>query len=155
MPTGAMRIAAPLVAPEAPASSGGTPASTAATARLVEGPSRSSEPRAAMSRSQLTRACASSRVPTAPCPLTSSLPSRTACSVSSVTVPAGRPAAIGWPGGAGSKPTRSVPQRATIWGRESICVGMPSASPMAKPYSAPRARKRVVMIMKIFESRAD
>src|SRR5205809_5835662 len=34
----------------------------------------------------------------------------------------------------------SGPQRRTISARESICVGMPSASPMASPYSAPRAR---------------
>ena len=143
MPTGAMRIAAPLVVPEAPAFSGGVPARTAATARLVEGPRRSSEPRSAMSRSQLTRASASSRGSIVPCPPTRSLPSRTACSVSSVTAPAGRPAAIGWPGGAGSKPVRSPPQRSAISGRDSICVGMPSASPMASPYRAPRAREVV------------
>jgi len=141
-PSGGMRMAAPLVAPEAPASSGGVPARTAATARLVEGPSRSSEPRAAMSRSQLTRASASSRGFTVPFRMTSSLPSSTACSVSSVIAPAGRPAAIGCPGGAGSKPRRRPPQRARISSRESNWVGMPSASPIASPYRAPRARER-------------
>jgi hypothetical protein len=51
-------------------------------------------------------------------------------------------------GGAGSKPVSSPPQRSAISRRESICVGMPSASPMASPYSAPRARKRVSVITK-------
>ena len=41
MPTGAMRIAAPLVSPLRPASSGETPSLIASRARLVEGPSRS------------------------------------------------------------------------------------------------------------------
>src|SRR5690349_3905411 len=140
MPTGAMRIAAPLVVPKAPASSGGVPARMAATARLVEGPSRSREPRSAMSRSQSMSAAASSSGSSVPWPLTRSLASRTACSVSSVTDPAGMPLAMGCPGGAGSKPGRSGPQRCTISARDSICVGMPSASPIASPYSAPRAR---------------
>ena len=95
MPTGAMRMAAPLVVPAAPASSGGTPARMAATARLVEGPSRSSEPRSAMARSHSVSAAASSRESIVPRPLTRSLASRTACSVSSVTAPAGMPAAMG------------------------------------------------------------
>ena len=59
MPTGATRIAAPLVVPAAPAASG-TPARMAATARLVEGPSRSSEPRSAMARSHSVSAAARS-----------------------------------------------------------------------------------------------
>jgi MFS family permease len=50
-------------------------------------------------------------------------------------------ATAGWPGGAGSKPCRNPPQRPAISRRESIWVGMPSASPMASPYRAPRARK--------------
>src|SRR5437764_2280381 len=140
MPTGAMRMAAPLVAPVAPASSGGTPARMAATARLVEGPSRSCEPRSAMARSHSVSAAASLCGSIVPRPSIRSLASRTACSVSSVTAPAGMPPAMGWPGGAGSKPGRSGPQRRTISARESICVGMPSASPMASPYSTPRAR---------------
>src|SRR5690242_18847840 len=140
MPTGAIRMAAPLVVPVAPASSGGTPARMAATARLVEGPSRSCEPRSAMARSHSVSAAASLCGSIVPRPSIRSLASRTACSVSSVTAPAGMPPAMGWPGGAGSKPGRSGPQRRTISARESICVGMPSASPMASPYSAPRAR---------------
>ena len=95
MPTGATRIAAPLVVPTAPASSGGTPARMAATARLVEGPSRSSEPRSAMARSHSVSAAARSCGSILPRPLTRSLASKTACSVSSVTVPAGMPPAMG------------------------------------------------------------
>ena len=60
--------------------------------------------------------------------------------MSSVTEPAGIPATIGWPGGAGSKPVSSGPQRLMISRRDSNWVGMPSASPIASPYSAPRAR---------------
>ena len=41
MPTGAMRMAAPLVSPFCPASSAGTPSLMASMARLVDGPSRS------------------------------------------------------------------------------------------------------------------
>jgi len=40
-PTGAMRMAAPLVSPYRPASSGAMPLLMASSARLVEGPSRS------------------------------------------------------------------------------------------------------------------
>ncbi|GAA1695822.1 hypothetical protein GCM10009680_39820 [Streptomyces yatensis] len=58
-PTGVIRIAAPLVAPALPASSGGTPRDTASRAALVEGPSRSNEPLAFMARSHSRSSCAS------------------------------------------------------------------------------------------------
>ena len=79
-------------------------------------------------------------------PDSSRRPSRTACSVSSVTAPAGMPAAIGCPGGAGSKPVSSGPQRSATCGRDSSWVGMPSASPIARPYSAPLARSRCACV---------
>ena len=59
-PTGAMRMAAPFVVPVAPASSAGTPARIAATARSLERPGRSSEPRSAMARFHAVSAAASS-----------------------------------------------------------------------------------------------
>ena len=73
------------------------PAASAATARRVDGPSRSSEPRARID--VLPR-----REPSVPAPggrfgrptRPAGGPSSTACSVSSVTLPAGIPAAIGW-----------------------------------------------------------
>src|ERR1039457_6092791 len=54
-------------------------------------------------------------------------------------VPGGGPAAMGGPGGAGAKPASRPPQRAMISARDSIWVGIPSASPIASPYSAPLA----------------
>ena len=92
-----------------------------------------------MSSSQPIRAAAQSPGPGTPRFLTSMRASRTACSVSSVMAPAGRPAAIGWPGGAGSKPVSSGPQRAVICRRDNSWVGMPRASPIARPYNAPLA----------------
>ena len=142
MPTGVMRIAAPFVSPPRPACSGGVPARTAATARLVEGPSSPWRPRAAMSRSQSTRAVAHSTGSISPAPRTRMRPSRTACSVSSVTVPAGRPAAMGLSGGAGSNPVSRGPHRSMTCCRVKPSVGMPRASPIARPCKAPRARSR-------------
>ena len=51
-PTGVTRMAAPLVVPSRPVSVSGVPASSADSARFVDGPSRLSEPRARMSSSQ-------------------------------------------------------------------------------------------------------
>jgi hypothetical protein len=101
MPTGVMRMAAPLVAPLRPTCSIGTPAATAATAAFVDGPSKSSEPRLRMSCSQESRSAASWYGSMRPLPATSSLPTNSACSVSSVTEPAGMFGAIGWSGGPG------------------------------------------------------
>src|SRR6185437_3098659 len=42
--------------------------------------------------------------------------------------------------GGRSMPESSGPQRSVICRRDSSCVGMPSASPIARPYSAPLAR---------------
>ena len=141
-PTGVIRIAAPLVVPDLPASSMLAPAATAPRACRVDGPSRSSEPRARIEASQATSSLASSAGSGVPPLLITRRASSTACSVSSVTVPAGSPAASGWPGGPGSKPFSRLPYRATMSARERDCVGMPSASPIASPYSAPSARER-------------
>ncbi len=55
MPTGAMRIAAPLVVPDLPDTAGSTPDSILTRASLVDGPSRSKSPRWRTSCSQRTR----------------------------------------------------------------------------------------------------
>ncbi len=109
MPTGVIRIAAPLVTPDRPAWPMSAPPSSALIARFVDGPSRSSDPRARIDCSQPSSLRANSAASTLPPQSITSPASRTACSVSSVTVPAGLPAAIGWPGGAGSKAVSSGP----------------------------------------------
>jgi len=109
MPTGATRIAAPLVSPNRPASAGPAPAASAARACRVDGPSRSSEPRARIDCSQANRSRARSPASTSPSPATTSRASNTACSVSSVTDPAGRPAASGWPAGPAQNSLTSGP----------------------------------------------
>ena len=70
-------------------------AAIAARACRVDGPSRSSEPRARFESSQASSCLASSAGSGAPPLLTIRRASSTACSVSSVTLPAGRPAASG------------------------------------------------------------
>ena len=67
----------------------------AARACRVDGPSRSSDPRARIDFSQANRSRARSAASTSPSPATTSRASNTACSVSSVTDPAGSPAASG------------------------------------------------------------
>ena len=101
MPTGATRMAAPLVTPCRPAAATSAPAASAARACLVDGPSRSSDPRARIDSSQASRSRASAVASTSPRPATTSRASSTACSVSSVTDPAGSPAASGCPSGPG------------------------------------------------------
>jgi hypothetical protein len=95
MPAGVMRIAAPLLVPSLPASVTLAPAASALTARLVDGPSRSSDPRARMEASQAISRRASSAGSARPSRSISSRASSTACSVSSVTEPAAFPAASG------------------------------------------------------------
>jgi len=70
------------------------PPSNAPIAALVDGPSRSSEPRARIDSSQASSRLANSVASTRPSRSMISLASSTACSVSSVTAPAGIPAAI-------------------------------------------------------------
>ena len=84
MPTGVTRIAAPLVSPKRPASSTEMPAATAEIARWVDGPSRSSDPRRTISRSQSASAFARMRGSIRPPPSIKSRAMRSACSVSSV-----------------------------------------------------------------------
>ena len=141
IPTGVTRIAAPFVVPARPASSAGTPSSTAATAARVDGPSRSSEPRARMSSSHEARRRAKSSASMTPAPSMIAPASRSACSVSSVTDPAGMPAAIGWSAAASRNPSM-VPKRSAIAARDISCVGIPRASPMARPCRAASARSR-------------
>ncbi len=133
MPTGVIRMAAPLVTPKRPASPASAPASSAARARFVDGPSRSSEPRARIDSSQASSRRASSAASSTPLPSMIRFASSTACSVSSVTLPAGSPAAIGWSGGPGWNSASRPPYLATICARGSDWVGMPSASPTASP----------------------
>src|SRR5215472_1467985 len=142
IPTGATRMAAPFVTPRLPASAMSVPPASAARACLVDGPSRSSEPRARIDSSQASRPRASAAASTCPPPATTSRASSTACSVSSVTDPAGSPAASGCPSAPGWNPLITAPYLATISARGSDWVGMPRASPSASPYSAPSARDR-------------
>ena len=95
MPTGATRIAAPLVVPSLPVQCGSAPARTRSRASLVEGPSRSRDPRARISSSQRRRASASWWGSMRPPPSMRRPARMRACSVSSVTVPAGAEGAMG------------------------------------------------------------
>jgi hypothetical protein len=115
------------------------------TARLVDGPSRSSEPLAAIARSHRINARANTAGSTCPPPSMSSCARRSTCSVSSVTAPAGRPAAISWCGPAGSRP-RIGPYSALMAARLIAWVGMPRASPIARPRRAPYARSSICLL---------
>ena len=99
MPIGVTRIAAPFVVPAPPTLSGSSPARTSSRAAFVEGPSRSSDPRSIIESSQASRAWANSPASRAmrpeeePRPRTRREATSSACSVSSVTEPAGIPGA--------------------------------------------------------------
>ena len=99
MPIGVTRIAAPFVVPAPPTVSGSSPARTRSRAAFVEGPSRSSEPRSIIESSQASRAWANSPASRATRPEEEPRPRikreaiKRACSVSSVTDPAGIPGA--------------------------------------------------------------
>ena len=70
MPTGAIRMAAPLVSPPAPLTSGEAPCSIRARARRVDGPSRSSDPAPAIRPCQSTSSRASASGSSRPPPAT-------------------------------------------------------------------------------------
>ena len=99
IPIGVTRIAAPFVVPSPPTVSGSSPARTRSSAAFVEGPSRSSEPRSIIESSQASRAWANSTALRATRPEEEPRPrikrdaTNSACSVSSVTDPAGIPGA--------------------------------------------------------------
>ena len=99
MPIGVTRIAAPFVVPAPPTVSGSSPARTRSRAAFVEGPSRSSDPRSIIESSQASSAWANSpasratRPEDVPRPRTRRDAISSACSVSSVTDPAGIPGA--------------------------------------------------------------
>ena len=99
IPIGVTRIAAPFVVPAPPTVSGSSPARTRSSAAFVEGPSRSSDPRSIIESSQASRAWANStalratRPEDEPRPRTRRDAIKRACSVSSVTDPAGIPGA--------------------------------------------------------------
>ena len=147
IPIGVTRIAAPFVVPSPPTVSGSSPARTRSRAALVEGPSRSSDPRRIIESSQASRAWENSTAPRAtrpeedPRPRTRRDAISRACSVSSVTDPAGIPGAYGWEASPSTRPVMR-PYTARICAGDIACVGMPSASPSARPARAPYARAK-------------
>ncbi len=141
MPTGAMRIAAPFVVPRRPARSGWTPLWIAAIAAFVEGPSRSSDPLASMTASQSASARANRCGSIRPAPSISRSATIRACSVSSVMDPAAMLGAIGCSAVEASSAS-TCPYSSWMRRRGIDWVGMPSASPSARPVRLARARSR-------------
>ena len=147
IPIGVTRIAAPFVVPKPPTVSGSSPARTRSSAAFVEGPSRSSDPRSIMESSQDSSAWEKSPASSAtrpeeePPPRTRRDAISSACSVSSVTEPAGIPGAYGWESSPSTSPV-TRPYTARICSGDIACVGIPNASPNASPANAPYARDK-------------
>ena len=109
MPTGAARIAPPLVVPKRPVISGDTPSCNACSADFVDGPSRSSDPLAFIAASHAIRSSAYRWTSMSPSSAIRRLASSTACSVSSVMLPARMPGAIGCQSTASRNPVTGPP----------------------------------------------
>lgn len=105
MPTGAMRMAAPLVVPRRPVWPGGVPASNASIAARVEGPRMSASPRASMLSCQASRSRAQPASSNPSGSATSRRARSSVCSVSSVTCAAFSPRETGWPSNGATKPS--------------------------------------------------